>query len=431
MTALRKSFLVTLTLGAVACAAPSGQTAGAQFVTQVPWATNGVWLRVDTHVHTRFSDGSHTIAEIVARAASGGCDALAITDHTDKNLSAASAEYFKEIEAARVANPKQAVIAGVEWNVPPYDGREHATVLVSPAVERRLNEFKEKFDDYKTGRHDATDAERGFRWLAAEMKSAPVPPVVVYEHPSRKDDAPAENAGDIRAWRAAGGRLAIGFAGAPGHQGKPPIGGYKDGVQAIDRWDPVVARIGDGWDTLLGENVDVWGALAPSDFHNADPADLGDYWPCEFAETWVYAPERTANGVLRALHAGTFWGGHGKLAREVDLRVTTTGLPRGAMPGESISVPAGATATVELRVAVPDRQWDGSPSGIDLLEIIGVTPSGAAALASASPDPKTSSLSHTLTVPRTGIVVRARGRHTNSDGSRLWFYTNPVRILAK
>src|SRR4051794_17970772 len=82
-------------------------------------------------------------------------------------------------------------------------------------------------------------------------------------------------------------------------------------AQSVDRWDPAVARLGDAWDTLLAGGLDVWAAHAPSDFHNADPNDLNDYWPGQFSETWLYAPERTHAGALRALRAGTFFAAHG------------------------------------------------------------------------------------------------------------------------
>ena len=107
----------------------------------------------------------------------------------------------------------------------------------------------------------------------------------------------------------------------------------------IDRWDPVAARVGDAWDTLLHDGLDVWAAYAPSDFHTESLADLGDYWPGQFAETWVYAPERSSAGILRALHAGSFFGDHGRIVREAELHVGATGLARPAGAGEVISVP--------------------------------------------------------------------------------------------
>src|SRR5205085_128756 len=120
-----------------------------------------------------------------------------------------------------------------------------------------------------------------------------------YNHPSRQDASSMENVPDVLAWRKVND-LVIGFEGAPGHQGSKAIGSYHYKVKPIDRWDPVVATVGDAWDTLLGQGIDVWGAQAHSDFHNDSPSGLNDYWPGQFSETWLYAPDRSANAVLRA-----------------------------------------------------------------------------------------------------------------------------------
>lgn len=81
--------LGVLTAVGIARPVPTAQAPTAMFVKQVPWYGNGVWLKIDTHIHTKFSDGSRTVDEIVARANPNGLDAIAITDHADDNLSAA------------------------------------------------------------------------------------------------------------------------------------------------------------------------------------------------------------------------------------------------------------------------------------------------------------------------------------------------------
>src|SRR5688572_8484501 len=125
-----------------------GQPSGPRFVREISWQGRGVWLKADTHVHTRFSDGKHQLPEVLAKSEVHGCDVVAVTDHLDDNLKGATAEYFASIVAARKAHPAMTILSGGEWNVPPWGGDEHATVLVSPAVESRLTEFKRLFDDY-------------------------------------------------------------------------------------------------------------------------------------------------------------------------------------------------------------------------------------------------------------------------------------------
>ena len=69
----------------------------APFARAIPWAQTGVWLKAETHVHTSFSDG-RSLDELVDQAVANGCDVLAITDHTDRNLKAATPEYHAAIE---------------------------------------------------------------------------------------------------------------------------------------------------------------------------------------------------------------------------------------------------------------------------------------------------------------------------------------------
>lgn len=428
-----RRFRLPLSAGAAAlgllvvrCAAQAPPT----LTREVPWTGHGVWLAADTHVHTKFSDGLGMPADTAAKARSFGCDVLGVADHGDNDRKGATTEYFDAIDEARRARPDMVVMGGMEWNLPPWGGDEHATVFVPVSKERRLTEFAKSFDDYGRVPHDAKVALEGLRWLAANAVDGAVKPVVTYEHPSRLDEKSIENVDDMRVWRKVND-MVVGFSGAPGHQGKAPFGSYKYGEKLIDRWDPLAARVGDAWDTLLKEGLDVWGAYAPSDFHTNDANDLGDYWPCQFSKTWVYAPDRTQAGVLQALRAGSFFAVHGGIADRAEIGVSAKGLPRRAGAGETVRIPAGTSVVVDVTILVPPQDWSGQPNRIDEIEIIGVDATGARVIASGAPAASGPALSHTLTIPAAGVVVRARGFRKMADGTRLAFYTNPVRIRTR
>ncbi|MCU1381408.1 MAG: hypothetical protein JWL71_105 [Acidobacteria bacterium] len=399
-----------------------------RFVREVPWTGKGTWLKVDTHTHTRFSDGGRTVEEVVQHAAKFGCDAIAVTDHLDRNLTGATPEYFDAVDKARAIYPNTIIFGGAEWNIPPWNGEEHATVLVAPGAERKLEVFKREFDDQNRSKHEASLAAAGLEWLAANAVVDSILPVVTYEHPSRADGHSIENVPDMVGWRAVND-LVMTLAGAPGHQGTKPIGSYRYKETPMNRWDPAAARVGDAWDTLLGQGLDVWAAYAPSDFHTERLSDLADYWPGEFSETWVYAPERSAAGVMRALRAGSFFADHGRIVREVELRVNADGLPRAAAAGETIALPVDAAIVAQLTFVVPPTAWRTGPNHIDAVELIGIDASGAKIVAEGPPDTTGAALTFKTRVPAGGLVLRGRGFRILETGTRLAFYTNPVRII--
>lgn len=427
---LSKSVVLSIVILVVFGCSERQERPKARFVRQTDWIGEGQWLKADTHVHTTFSDGSHTVAEVVDRAVLFGCDVIAITDHGDCDESAATEQYGQAIEAAREQYPESIILAGLEWNVPPYGGDEHATVLIPPGPNewQILAQFKQEFDDWKRESHHASLADEALKWLAEHACTGGVSPVVLHNHPSCKRETNTDAVDDLKRWRAVND-LVIGFSGAPGHQQAKPLGAYEGQLKLCDRWDPAV-EVGAGWDLLLKDGLDVWAARAASDFHHAGRHKPLDYWPGEFSETWLCVPERTAAGVLAAFRAGTFFASHGHIVREVELMVDAYGLPRPAQVGEVIEVPLGTEVRVYLRYTLPPLDWQLNPNQIDLVELIVITADGAELLASRPPQKVGSALVEEIEVPAGGLVVRARGRREVEDGPDLMFYTNPVRVVA-
>jgi hypothetical protein len=413
-------------LAALGCAR---KPPAAEFERRIPWIGSGAWLKADLHCHTTFSDGIRDPADLVAHAKTYGCDVLAITDHTDHDLRAATDEYFQTIAGLRTANPELVILDGIEWNIPPAGGEDHAGVLVPPTPEgtKALAAIKARFDDLGREPHEEKLALEALRWLADESRTWPTGPVVIFNHPSRKVARSLDHLEPLLHLRKAS-PLLVGIEGAPGHQGSSTLGSYAGAETPIDRWDPAAARVGDLWDQLLARGEDVWGALAFSDFHEELSDGLHDYWPGQFSETWLYAPERTAAGVLDALRAGSFFADHGAIAREVRFTVTAPGLPRPAWAGEAIVVPAGATVTAQVEMTVPPQDWAGEANRIDQIELIAVDAGGARVVATRAPEGGPVAFTEPVAVPAGGMVLRARGRRGVPGGPGLCFYTNPVRI---
>lgn len=430
VAALRRLLLAALLLGVlcIGCGRRSGQ---ARFVRAVPWAESGVWLKADTHVHTRYSDGAHSLSEVVEEALARGVEVLAITDHGDRDRRGTSDELFAELEAARQRHPRLILLAGLEWNVPPHQGREHACVLLVPSgrEQKILREFQVRFDDYgRSG--EAPSALAALRWLHEQAATPAEAPVVFYNHPHRKRRQLGEMLAELALWNRQQPQVAVGFEGGPGHQNATVPGHYDAALPTVDRWDPAV-EVGGTWDVLLAQGLPVWGALATSDLHEAATRGRSDFWPGEFSETWLYAPSRSGSGAIAALRAGTFFGVHGQIARQVQLEVVADGLHRPAIPGEAIRVPQGTKLLVALRYEQTEVDWQGAPNRIDELELIAVMPEGARSVVRQPPALAATPLHAVVLAPPGGMMLRARGRRIMPEGPDLLFYTNPIQILTE
>jgi glycopeptide antibiotics resistance protein len=420
--------ILAVCLLAVGCSR-SGPLEPARFVREIPWAEQGVWLKADTHVHTNFSDGAFPLAEVVTRAKLHGVDVLAITDHADAELKATSDEYFAELARARAENPEMVILAGLEWNVPAWGGREHAALLVSPASDEKqiLRDFQRSFDDFQRPDTDPQQALDALGWLEMQAATPADLPVVIYNHPNRKRETGDDLVAELARLKSRGPVL-LGFEGGPGHQNSKAIGSYSTNRPTVDRWDPAIAEVGGQWDQLLAQHVPIWGAIATSDLHSGDP-DKGDcYWPGQFSETWLYAPDRSAAGALAALRAGSFFAVHGHIVRQVELTAMAGGLERPAIAGEAVYAPAGTIAMVTLRLETPSRDWKREENRLDEVELITISESGAMVAAQQLARSETA-LHVPIAVPPGGVTLRARGRRVVTDGEDLLFYTNPIQFV--
>jgi len=403
--------------------------AGTERLVSVPWAGSGSVLVADLHTHTTWSDGSDSVARLVGKAVDNGCQVLAITDHSDRNSKVHTADpgYFIAIDAERARHPGLVLIAGIEWNIPAYNGREHVSVLVAPPLAAAvLPEFRMRFDD--TGRDKAEshpDPGGAMSWLQRQAES-PRQAAFIYNHPSRKRETIEEARRDLLRW-IDDSDLMVGFEGAPGHQNTNPNGSYQRKIHTLDRWDPLAAEVGGVWDQLLAKGIDVWGAVANSDYHNPGM----DHPPCAFSRTHIQVPDRSPQGVLDALHAGSFWADHGRILNQFSLLLLHPDLQRPASPGETVRLADAA----DTRVALSLGRGPGAAGRPLSVELIGNCGDGQVrVLESAVLAPTQRSRLWRFDRLQPGAdgrscFFRARVRLVAEDGADLLAYSNPIRVL--
>ena len=393
------------------------------FHTAPAWAGNDATIILDHHTHTNYSDGALPPQALVELAIANGCDALAITDHSDKGGSASS-EQIKDIIALRSQYPTLTLFTGIELNMPSYNGREHVNVITEPEYEteilRRLGNLA---DDYGS---KAADDQRLLEAIS-QYQNRDIQLVVSYNHPSRKAPTVDESLEDLAKWDPSGELFSI-LSGSPGHQNAKVIGSYQPPHLTEDRWDPVVATVGGVWDKLLSRGHNVWGAIAPSDYHNKKL----DKPPCSFSRTHVSAPSSTHKGILRAIRAGTFWADHGHLLNRLNFSVELDGLDKPAYPGAIVKLGSQSSIASTNLTLERGKGSEGSPL---TFEVISNCSTGITEVLYTEVLDPVSSESHGLfSINRAGedsrsCFVRARVRLYSPTGPDLLAYTNPIRIL--
>ncbi len=257
---------------------------------------NNLWLAGDHHIHTQYSpDAQYRVVDQVQHANAYGLDWMVITDHGSVAHAKIGVDKVNpDIVAARERfDDDTLVFQGLEWNIP---AAEHGTVFVHPGPQRgrRPQGVRERLRRRRsTARHRRrprpTRRSPSRAWTSSPTRSpsaASQDALFLANHPARKGiDSPHE----IRGWRDASPRIAVGMEGAPGHQaaGIPtPLGpgsrprllrqlaqsadcfaGYP--LESYRTWggfDWMTATVGGLWDSLLAEGKPWW-ITANSDSH--------------------------------------------------------------------------------------------------------------------------------------------------------------------
>lgn len=446
------------------------------------------WLPGDHHVHSEFSvgwndstqpptpiiagDANNPIPRNAAKAREFGLAWMVSTDHGGPNHAKLNLERaYPEVQRARTEVPDLVLFYGMEFDTP---GADHSSLIIphTPHEHTDLHEIERRFakrDEWPT--NVARDTEGAMQSALRYMAASERPPVLIANHPARSAtgagkyglDTPAE----FRAWNDAAPRVAVGMEGAPGHQagainrdGTIDPAGTRGGYArhaTMGGFDQMTATVGGLWDALLGEGRRWW-ITASSDAHRNWREGGSDFWPGEYAKTYVHAARSHAD-ILDGVRQGRVFVTTGDLVSEVEL----TAHARGAGPvgmGGALAVALGDSVQVRIRVRDPKgpNHHGRSPvvARVDLImgEVHGVvadrttdrnaTTRVVRRFAPTDWSRRGEILTMSYTIPQvtTGLYLRVRGTSTaeleptldprgEDPWSDLWFYSNPLFITVR
>jgi hypothetical protein len=368
---------------------------------------------------------------------------------------------------SRQAVPEVVQFYGMELNAP---GADHSSLIIPHTHDEadHLHSIESRFDRAEPFPPDSTwDAETRMLLALQAMMQFDDKPVLIANHPSRSAtglgeygrDDPAE----LRNWNDTAPEVAVGMAGAPGHQATAlatdgsvsrdrPRGGYGN-HPTMGGFDQMTARLGGFWDSMLGEGRRWW-ITANSDSHINWREGGSDFWPGEYSKTFVWASNNHKD-ILDGLRNGRVFVALGGLITE--LQVTATSAGESAEIGGTLAAASGGDVDLTIRFLDPDapnaREQNPEVRRVDLIlgQVTGpvtdrssdTNPSTQIAARFTSSDWQTEGAHRVITYRlenvETNRYIRIRG--TNGDElepevdsagedpwSDLWFYSNPIFI---
>lgn len=442
------------------------------------------WIAGDHHIHSRYSvgwnrendpptpilagDAIYPIAMNATMARHFGLSWMVATDHGGPNHSKVNLEQaYPELQLSREVVPEVIQFYGMEFDTP---GADHSSLIIPHSHDEasNLEEIEHGWAKHEAWPSDSLrDTESKMIEALTFMRDLDLPPVLIANHPSRSAtdigvyglDHPAE----FRGWNNTAPNVAVGMAGAPGHQAVAinpdgsidptgPRGGYSR-APTMGGFDQMTARLGGFWDSMLGEGRHWW-VTANSDSHVNWREGGSDFWPGEFSKTYVHA-EKNHDDILDGIRSGRIFVTTGDLVSE--LYVTTSSGNSQASIGGEIEVVAGADVTVTVRVLDPDgTNSHGDNPSVARVDVIVGEVGGVLADPSQDTNPTTRvltrftaaewtwdgdylTMSVTLEDVQGNQYVRVRGTNTDQlepvpdprgedPWTDLWFYSNPIFV---
>ncbi|MEE2738103.1 MAG: phosphoesterase [Planctomycetota bacterium] len=447
------------------------------------------WIAGDHHIHSRFSVSFNTdvdpfratpilgggaiypIPMNALMARRFGLSWMVATDHGGPNHSKVNLERaYPELIVSREEVPDVIQFFGLELNPP---GADHSSLIIPHhhGEAQQLYVLESKFDRLEVFPFDeARNTEAGMIDALNFMKVMEHRPVLIANHPSRSaqkgEQYGLDDPSELRKWNDTAPDVAVGMAGAPGHQastlnpdGSIDLDAHRGGYSRLPTrggFDPMTAKLGGFWDSMLGEGRQWW-ITSNSDSHVHFTEGGSDFWPGEYSKTYVHA-EKTYASVLEGIRSGHVFVTTGDLISELYISVESAG--KTASIGESLEVDHGNRITVEIRFYDPEEpNHNQDTPEVDHVDLIVGEITGP--LSSPSQDSNSSTkvvkrfekddwsidgqyrkMTYTLEDVRKDLYFRVRGANTTQfepepdpkgedPWTDLWFYSNPVFLRVR
>ena len=441
------------------------------------------WLAGDHHIHSRYSVGWDSKVDPPAPIKGGdaiyptpmnalmakyyGLSWMVTTDHGGPNHSKVNLEMaYPELLYSRKVVPEVIQFYGMEFDTP---GADHSSLIIPHSHDEstHLHSIESQFNKREPYPSDSSwDTEPRMLEALVFMNKMATKPLVIANHPSRSAtglgvygiDDPAE----LRDWNDTAPEIAVGMAGAPGHQAasinpdstfrESPRGGYGK-FPTMGGFDQMTAKLGGFWDSMLGEGRRWW-ITANSDSHVHWREGGSDFWPGEYSKTYVYA-QKNHEDIIEGIRSGRVFVTLGDLISELYVRVE--GGHHSGDIGGTIHIKKGEDVTVTVRFKDPDtlNSWKQNPKVTRVDLIIGNV-SKLVTDRNSDRNPTTQvierftesdwtaigpfrEITYTIYKLRKDSYIRIRGTNSNelepredekgeSPWDELWFYSNPIFI---
>ncbi len=357
------------------------------------------WLAGDHHIHSRNSvgwdmsqnppapqlggDAIYPTTTNATMARRFGLEWMVTTDHGGPNHSRLNRDFaYPELLESRIAVPEVVQFYGMEFDTPAAD---HSTLIIAHSEREREELFliESNFAKREPWPADPSwDTEERMIEALRAMDALPEKPLIIANHPSRSARGVGQfgrtTPAELRAWNDTAPEVAIGMAGAPGHQGfyefRPgptprraakfferldisrPRGGY--GGEAplgssptMGGFDQMTAIVGGVWDAMLGQGRRWW-ITANSDSHVHFSEGGIDYWPGEYSKTWVLA-RKHHDGIMDGLRRGRVFVSTGDLVSALEVELSSGDTSIDAL-GETLALEGPGRVRLVARITDPD-----------------------------------------------------------------------------